>query len=197
MKLRRPAGAAPAWRLSRSSPRRLPPVARPRAAIRRPAPARARRRPGFRRNSTRRDRRRCPPHPGPVPPPGVSGRRLGRADRPRLVRGPRTARDGLRLLRRRAAAAGWRPIGRNGLGFTHAWAKSYPDGAAARLAPAGESGRARVEKSLSTRRLHDNRRDVSPLQRHRPPRDQSGVAARPREWAEGTMGAESRPLASG
>ena len=34
---------------------------------------------------------------------------------------------------RRALAAGWRPTGRNGLGFTHQWAKTYPDGAAARL----------------------------------------------------------------
>ena len=35
---------------------------------------------------------------------------------------------------RRAIAAGWRPSGRNGLGFTDRWAKTYPDGAAATLA---------------------------------------------------------------
>ncbi len=34
---------------------------------------------------------------------------------------------------RRAVAAGWRPSGRNGLGFTNRWAKTYPDGAAATL----------------------------------------------------------------
>lgn len=35
---------------------------------------------------------------------------------------------------RRALAAGWRPSGRNGLGFTDRWEKTYPDGAAATLA---------------------------------------------------------------
>jgi hypothetical protein len=39
-----------------------------------------------------------------------------------------------RFYARRAAAAGWRPGGRNGLGFTDRWAKTYPDGAAATLA---------------------------------------------------------------
>ena len=34
---------------------------------------------------------------------------------------------------RRAVAAGWRPTGRNGLGFNHTWAKTYPDGAEATL----------------------------------------------------------------
>ncbi len=57
---------------------------------------------------------------------------------------------------RRAAAAGWRPTGRNGLGFTHAMGEDLSGrGGGETRAPAGEPGPARVETSLSTRRLHD------------------------------------------